>query len=217
MASPFQFSIRSLLLAVLILAVGIVALLNANLWWEAAAWSVALFLLACAILLVVYRRDEQRAYWLGFAIFGGLYLSAFLFVALFDWQAGLLGGASVQYNSFVTTRISQFVYGVVIPESRRAEYLSADGNPTSLPPPFVYGYSAVVPAPVAGSTYTPPPLPPPMPPTSSALTSNPSYVPLEKFVSIAHSLWLLLAAAIGGKVCQWIHRTRPREQPNATT
>jgi hypothetical protein len=45
----------------------------------------------------------------------------------------------------------------------------------------------------------------------AAWTPNAQYVPPETFVSIAHTLWLLLAAAIGGKICQWIYRTRPPE------
>jgi hypothetical protein len=42
--------------------------------------------------------------------------------------------------------------------------------------------------------------------------ANANYVPLENFMQVFHALALLLAAAIGGKTCQFIYRTRPREE-----
>jgi hypothetical protein len=45
-----------------------------------------------------------------------------------------------------------------------------------------------------------------------AMAPNPSYVPIEYFQQIFHALALLLVAAVGGKTCQIIYRTRPREE-----
>jgi hypothetical protein len=182
-------------------------------------------LLGCAILLAAYRRDEKRAYWLGFAIFGGLYLGAFMFVAMYDWSAMMVGGLPGQSSGIVTTRISQLAYYAVIPESRRAEYVAETSTAVPPPPPAVYAYTATTTAPVGATAYGSPPaiapqavysvplgvapFPAPSPP-GSAFTPNTSYVSLATFVSITHALWLLLAAAIGGKVCQLIYRTRPQ-------
>jgi hypothetical protein len=224
MAALFQFSIRSLLVGVTIAAVGIAALLNANAWWEGGAWVTALFLLGCSILLAAYRRDEKRAYWLGFAIFGGLYLGAFMFVAVYDWSALMVGGLPGQPSGIVTTRISQLAYYAVIPESRRAEYVPVPGAAGQTTQMVTYAYAAPATAPTGATTYSPPPpvapqavytVPVGVPvystttPPVSPLTPNASYVSLGTFVNITHALWLLLAAAIGGKVCQLIYRTRP--------
>lgn len=217
MASLFQFSIRSLLVAVTIAAVGIAALLNANPWWEAGAWLIALGMLACSILLCIYRREMQRAYWLGFAIFGGLYLGLLVFTSLTSWNYQLL-----------PSQLSQLAYEWVMPDSRRSQYLAQPANPLSPATTTAYSYTGFgpyqppnttfVPAPPVAvvPTYSPAPLPvgSPAPATGAfgaAWTPNAQYVPPERFVSIGHTLWLLLAAAIGGKICQWIYRTRPPE------
>jgi hypothetical protein len=47
---------------------------------------------------------------------------------------------------------------------------------------------------------------------NSVLTPNPSYIRADKFLSIGHTLWLLLIAAVGGKICQLIHRSSPRAE-----
>src|SRR5688572_24401177 len=129
MARLFQFSIRSLLVAVTIAAVGIAALLNANVWWEAATWLVAIGLFATGTLLCIYRQAEQRAYWLGFVIFGGLYLGLVLFSALVD-----------RYYDLATSQLMQLAYQKVIPAERQSEF--------SQPPP------ALAPATTAVATYT---------------------------------------------------------------
>lgn len=214
MASLFQFSIRSLIVAVTIAAVGIAALLNANPWWEAGAWLAALGMLACAILFCVYRREGQRAFWLGFAIFGGLYLGLLVFSALLN-----------QHFQLLPSQLSRLAYEWVVPDSRRSQYLAPPGNPVSPVTTTAYSYTGfgpyqppnttVVPAPpvAIGAMYAPATGGSPLPATVAFVTPTPNarYVPVETFVSIGHTLWLLLAAAVGGKICQWIHRTRPKD------
>ena len=46
----------------------------------------------------------------------------------------------------------------------------------------------------------------------NVLSANPNFIPLGKFISIGHTLWLLLFAFAGGKACQLIHRTRPQAE-----
>jgi hypothetical protein len=231
MARLFQFSIRSLLVAVTIAAVGIAALLNANGWWEAAVWLAALFILAAAVLLVVYRRDQTRAFWLGFTVFGGMYLALLLFP---------FSNNVFQYNSLVTTKLLALVYEA-LPDSRRqdsipapvqaaswtdatfntsyaVDALTASGVEVtdSAAPPGASGspaagnvafgttpYSSGSSGPIAISIGI---VPPP------ATIPNPKFIPPGNFISIGQALWLLLIAAIGGKVCQLIYRTRPQTE-----
>ena len=63
-----QFSLRNLLIAVAAVAVGTAALLNANEWWGALLWGLALVLLVFAGLVTLYRRDAQRAFWSGYLV-----------------------------------------------------------------------------------------------------------------------------------------------------
>ncbi|HZL86941.1 MAG TPA: hypothetical protein VFB96_01080 [Pirellulaceae bacterium] len=213
MTSLFQFSIRTLLVAVAIAAVGVAALLNANLWWEAATWLVALGLVGSGILLSVYRQGEQRAFWLGFVIFGSLYLAVLFSTAIIG-----------SHYELAPSQLLQLAYRSVIPAERQSQYVPPAGSAGSPVPTVAYSYtvlaatantSAYVPAqpvPVTGPSITGPPglLPMPQP-----LMPNPNFVPIEKFVSIGQSLWLLLAAALGGKLCQWICRTQsPPRSPS---
>ncbi|HUE74666.1 MAG TPA: hypothetical protein VMP01_27610 [Pirellulaceae bacterium] len=208
MARLFQFSIRSLLVAVTIAAVGIAALLNANHWWEAATWLVALGLLAVGILLCIYRREEQRAYWLGFVIFGGLYLGLVLITSLVN-----------QYHDMLPTQLLHLAYDKVIPLESKSEYTQPPGAfapATTAVTTYSYRVIATPQGPYASpppAAYIPPPLPAAAPNTATpwpvaAWVPNAAYVPVVKFISIGHSLCLLLAAAIGGKICQWICRTQ---------
>jgi hypothetical protein len=218
MASLFQFSIRTLLVAVTIAAIGIAALLNANVWWEAATWLVALGLLAIGILLCVYRRDQQRAYWLGFVIFGGLYLGLILFTALID-----------RHYELATSQVMQLAYQKVIPAERQSEYTQPPGTTLQTAVTTAYTYQVLATPQTGTVTYSPPPptMPAPAPVAYSAppnawpyspanWVTNPSFISPFKFISIGHSLWLLVAAAIGGKICQWIYRTQsPRRDSSA--
>jgi hypothetical protein len=69
-----RFTIAGLMLAVLAVAVGFAALRNATPAWAGAMLLLTLGLLGLAVLGVVYRRGARRAWWLGFALFGGGYV-----------------------------------------------------------------------------------------------------------------------------------------------
>ncbi len=216
MASLFQFSIRSLLVAVTIAALGIAALLNAGPWWEAAVWGGTLLLLAISLLLIVYRRQEGRAFWLGFAVLGGIYLG----IVVYSWtphaNSKYTRRDPLAQQSLITTRLAKLAYESLMPGAKTQENIapSAALTTTSLNDLEIYtageggaagdaaaaarsGMDLV--AAMMGSSGTP-------------AIPNPSYVPLASFLNVAHALWLLLVAAIGGKTGQFIYRTRPRTE-----
>jgi len=72
--APWQFTIRSLLLALGLVAIACVALLNANRWWASGCSTGSFALLTAAILLAVHGDSQRRAYWLGFAVAGWVYV-----------------------------------------------------------------------------------------------------------------------------------------------
>lgn len=215
MASLFRFSVRSLLVVVTIGCVGIAAMLNADALWESVSWGSALFLLSCAILLIIYRRDQQRAFWVGFVVFGGMYLAVLLYSFSAAWKGEAYASNPLHYNSLATTKLMGFGYVRLIPDARRQEYVSAPADAgeeqiglNSLPGsaiirtgPYPGDLSSISFGPGDARVYFA---------ASSTVTPNPSYVQPGKFISIGHTLWLLLIAAAGGKVCQVIYRTRPQ-------
>lgn len=65
-----RVSLKSLLAFVAALAAGLTALIRPNYGWAHVGSTLYLALLLTAILGVLFRRGERRAYWSGFAIFG---------------------------------------------------------------------------------------------------------------------------------------------------
>jgi hypothetical protein len=213
MASLFQFSIRSLFVGVTILSVGIAALLNANRWWEAVMWGGTIFVLALAILLPIYRQQEQRAFWLGFAVFGWIYLA----ILVYSWTPGakeqVARSDPFAQSSLLTTRLSKGAYNSLLPESKKQPSVPMMNGNGSAPMTVYFGTKFPVvdtlPAPGADSAISTT-VSLALTPSGVLMSSNPNYVSIETFTHIAHALWLLLVAAIGGKTCQIIYRTRPR-------
>jgi hypothetical protein len=69
-----RFTIASLLVVVLLVAVGFAALREASDLWESGLFTMTLAILLVSILLAVHRTESRRAFWLGFALFGWTYL-----------------------------------------------------------------------------------------------------------------------------------------------
>jgi len=68
-----RFSIRHLLAFTALVAVACIALLNPAVW-AASLLGLVTLILAASVLLAIFRKDEQRAFCIGFACFGWLYL-----------------------------------------------------------------------------------------------------------------------------------------------
>src|SRR5262249_22755734 len=69
-----RFSIASLLVAVIVLAVAFAALREANDIWSSGIFTLTVGALLTSILLAVHRASSARAFWFGFALFGCTYL-----------------------------------------------------------------------------------------------------------------------------------------------
>lgn len=73
-----RFSIRSLIAFVVVSAVGLAALRNADEPWAGMMLLLVLAAVGVAVLGAVLMNGRERAWWLGFAVFGGGYLVAAL-------------------------------------------------------------------------------------------------------------------------------------------
>jgi type IV secretory pathway VirB2 component (pilin) len=63
----FRFNIASLLVVVLIVAVGFAALRESNDLWDSGLFTLTLAILLVSIFFAVHRTESRRAFWLGFA------------------------------------------------------------------------------------------------------------------------------------------------------
>ena len=77
MAMAFQFSLRRMLTAVVLVAATIAALVNPNALWAGCLWSLSLGISAYALLAAMFWAGRQRACAAGFAIFAATYLVTF--------------------------------------------------------------------------------------------------------------------------------------------
>ena len=70
-----RFSIANLLALIAILAVALAALRSPSYLWANVTFSFALGAVVLAVINVVFSHGAGRAYWLGFALCGGVYLA----------------------------------------------------------------------------------------------------------------------------------------------
>lgn len=70
----FRTHIGTLLLAVLVMGIALAALRESNEIWDASVFTLTIGILLTSVLLALYRRERQRAFWVGFALFGAVYL-----------------------------------------------------------------------------------------------------------------------------------------------
>jgi len=63
----WSFGLRQLFFWTAAIALGLVALRSASATWVGAMLGLATTALAVSILLIVFRHDPKRAYWIGFA------------------------------------------------------------------------------------------------------------------------------------------------------
>lgn len=219
----FRFSIANLLLFIVALGVSFAALRNPSQLWANAWFSVALATLTIAVLAAVYRRGKRRAFWVGFASCGWLYLV----LALGPWLESAVG------SFLVTTAILDVVYPQIVPappppaSSAPASGMGGGmpggtmmtapgtGFGAYAPPPsapgmmgsgmmMTGGAMSAVPPPSAWSNWT-------VPDQYTGLGESIGNVPLvssEPFRRIGHSLFALLCALLGGALARRFASTR---------
>jgi hypothetical protein len=199
-----RFSILRLMGLILVLAVAIAALRDANDVWSTILPLLTLGVIGVALLGVVYSRGKARAGWLGFALFGGVYH----LLAMGPWIS------DQTRPTLPTTRLLDYVHTkVVYGGSSRTVFLNANFTNTS-------AQGLVYPIPPANYTVTAPSQPQVVMFTSNASPAPPSqllrilpgaanYVPFQR---VGHSLAALLAGLLGA----WIARRFCRKRTEST-
>jgi hypothetical protein len=189
-----RFSIRSLLVFILICGVAFAALKESTDWWERGAFSLTVASLVVSVLLAIHRGGERRAFWLGFALVGCCYLGLSLipqvesrFIssrALAELHAKL-PGQPISWDASIVSPVS----AVPFQPNQWIPVTATDGNgnqilPSGWQPTIVWRWS------------------------DWGLVKNWGNSP-ENFVTIGHSLIALLLAWLGGILSRRLS-SRPR-------
>lgn len=195
----FQFSLRNLLIAVAGCAFGAAALVNANVWWVAITWCVALISVMAAALLAVHRREEKRAFWGGFALFGSLYLLLLMYSIqpVSSSNSSVLCLEPLSCHNLLTTKLTTWTYSR-LPAALATEYLPGTGSG----PMGSGGPTGGMPGMGSSGMGMPAGLIFPDP--------NPRYVNQYRYTDVGHALWTLLIASLGGALSCWFFKTRQR-------
>lgn len=69
-----RFSIRAIMTIIVISAVGLAALRNANDWWSGTMLLLSLAATGTGVLGTLFLRGRDRPWWSGYALFSGMYL-----------------------------------------------------------------------------------------------------------------------------------------------
>ena len=213
-------SIANLLLVVLFTGIALAALRSGSALWGSLLFTAAVAALLVAVVGAVYCRDQRRAFWLGFALFGWGYL--------------LLGLVPEARSQLATTALLDVLHARVFGRSEPAQFTwswSGRVNTINNPAPFsipgtqppdtepfkiqdlFLRHSPFSPG-GAGMPYNIPSTPDVYqlpseetwlnvyPPTTTGNLMMPSAAGLESFQRIGHSLFSLVFAMLGGVLAQ---------------
>jgi hypothetical protein len=214
--------VRALLAIVAFCALASVALVRASDVWASLMFSGALGVISLALLAAILRRGAKQAFWIGFTLFGWLYL----------WMAHWRSDPDVQFGpnviswrmqqdesgSLATTKFLVYVYNEWLPKVR--ETPASTQAPSYVPGTAVAGgyggtspYGGLVPpggafgGPGAGGgamvVATPP-----------AIINYPA---LHEFTRVGHTLFTIILAFVGGVVATYFYKTRDAADRQADT
>jgi len=158
--------------------------------WANGWFSLDVAMLTLAVPAAVYRRDEQRAFWVGFATCGWVYFV----LSMAPWFQVEIG-----FQLFTTTLLEFLAPYIVQKESLLRTYLGSFNPPAAPTPPTPW------------QIWNLPEFPPDNP------WRMVGYVRLLSpglYLRIGHAIFCMLIAFLGGEVVRYLAATRP--QPDAT-
>ena len=195
MRRRYSFSIRGLMMLIVVFAVGLVALRTPSRIWANAWFSIAIATVSLATVAAVTALAESRAYWTGFAICGGVY---FLF-SLAPWIHEHTG------HQLVTTAILDMASPLLIDNTYMLRSYMVTINPPAPPK-----------NPTPWQVWNLPDFR-----TSSNENWTRGYVTLHSpalYLQIGHALFCVLAGIVGGEVARFRYLKRTAaavDQPSA--
>jgi hypothetical protein len=194
-----RISIRTLMAFVLVSAVGLAALRNADELWAGMMLLLALASVGVAILGAALMKGRERAWWLGFAVFGGGYLVAALCplwpqlgtTHLLDYVHARVVGSEI-----ATVEVSRFDQSSVL-----YRLVTTDGGVSERT--------------IANSVYNSTSgkdLLATMEPANRWRSALPGAADREPFLRVGQCLFALLAGLLGATVATWFWKRRESGQ-----
>lgn len=185
-----QFSLLTLAGIVACFAIGSCALVYASTAWSSTLTTAAVLFLIVATLAAVYRQGRTRAFWLGCAVGGWLYLllTGWLFTGYRNVDT--MGQANLD-SELATSHLARWVYQRVLPSVRKPPQ----------PQPFMgpggqgFGGSGV-----GGNGFGAGGFP---------VVPMSDYPDEVTFIRVNHAIWLWIFALAGGAAGRWLYATRP--------
>ena len=221
-----RFSIRSAMAFIVVSAIGLAALRNANELWAGMMLLIALAAVGVAVLGALTLRGRKRHWWLGFALFSGGYLVLTLTPLTSIEFIHKLG--TTQVLKYVHSQVtgSPFAHtpdlGVLIRErdelaSQLARYKGrqpeaylkvVEGNIAALDQQIfaVQGYYAV------GSPILTVATPASSPSANRWKSFLPGAANFDQFQRIGHCLFTLITGFVGAAINSWFFTTRERAE-----
>jgi hypothetical protein len=198
-----RFSIASLLVVIGVIGIALAALRNPSYMWANVTFSVAFAAILMAIINTIYGRGARRAYWLGFALCGGIYFAT----------CSVPGIRESICPRLATEMVFDLLYPNVSPP------------PAAPPPPSHLGVLLTQNELAMANGPTVPAPPPTLKSRWSAWNQadrtyglgypigTVSLVSSEAFRQIGHALATLLVAVLGGSYAQRRFRAVTRDDP----
>jgi hypothetical protein len=183
-------SVRGLMVTIIMLGTAFAGLRSPTPLWANFWFSLVLSMLTLAVPAAVYRLDERRAFWVGFAVCGWMYF----IVSMAPWLQVEIG-----FQLFTTTTLDLLAPHIVQKEFLLRNYLGSFNPPTDPTPPSPW------------QTWNLPEFPPDNP------WRRLGYVTLTcpgLYLRIGHAVSCMLMAFIGGEITRYLAATRPG--PTAT-
>jgi hypothetical protein len=214
-----QFSLKTLAGMVAFAAVACCSLIYASQAWSAVLYTAAIVLLAFATLAAAYHRQRVRAFWLGCAVCGWLYVLLVLGPLPGTRQMASPGQLNID-SELATTHLARWVYANVLPKLRTPPSAissvklkfapqGASGEAT-LEKVYVTGSGVVtrldvdtVLSVVTGETLA----------TLSPASAVSRYPDETSFVRVSHALWTWLFALAGGLAGSWLYSRQTAQRP----
>lgn len=206
----WRFSLKQLLIWMALFGVACVALRSANTTWVSSLLGLTLLILGASLLFALYRDGQSRAYWIGFAMLGWLYVIVLLYGWSLDLNSPGSWGNPLRPDELVTSRLTHKCYAWLYPPQTVPVPMGMGGigmgggiamNSGSGMSGYggMSGMSGGMPA---GS----------MMGTGTMIVAAPG-PSQQDFTNVAHSLWALLLATCGGWLATWLFATREKSRP----
>jgi hypothetical protein len=194
-----RFSIRMLMAAIVIAALAMAALKNANAFLSGMLLLVTLVVVGCAMLGAMTMRGRERHWWMGFALFSGCYLALALALLHSSTVQPLLGtthllGQLHEQMHPAMVQVAENLTELQFERKRKTSFLESLLSRTTKSDPTVLG--------LQGQLIS-------LDHQIVALKSGPTY---DQFQQVGHSLFALLSGLLGGTVAVWFYARRERAE-----